>query len=490
MTPTFASLTPDGQAALRTAVTVVLDALSETRPDAHGSWTGTDPVSLASTIAQIDPCPDEGLGLADAIGDLAPTVIANSIWTDAPTTAAHLHCPSLLSAAATELVIATLNQSLDSFDQSPAGTLVEDHLVRWTGQLLGLGTARSGVLTAGGTASNLLGLTLARARFAQRNGHDVSRHGLPPGADRWRILSSNHAHFSVQQAAALLGLGHRSVIAIASDLDGRMDLDDLDRQLAELTHQDLRPFALVGTAGTTDLGSIDPLDDLARRATAHGLWFHVDAAVGSGFALSDRLRPRLAGIELADSVTADYHKLWWQPLAASALLVGDAASFDLVRTNHPYLNRADDEALGVLNLVGRSLDTSRRFDALKVLVSLRAEGRLALGAMVDHVVDLATEVGRLVAATPNLALAAAPQSVTCVFRFVADDPNVDLDALNTDIQRRLFGSGRATVGRTLLDGRTWLKITCIDPNRTVADVVQLLDLVVAEGRELSAEVSP
>ena len=132
---------------------------------------------------------------------------------------------------------------------------------------------------------------------------------------------------------------------------------------------------MVGTAGTTDHGAIDPLAAIAERPACDA-WFHVDAAVASAFALSDRLAPRLAGIEAADSVTVDFHKLWFQPISASALVVADAAGLDGVTGHSDYLHRADDVADGQLNLVGRSLDTSRRFDALKVLLT---RGRWAGG---------------------------------------------------------------------------------------------------------------
>ena len=133
--------------------------------------------------------------------------------------------------------------------------------------------------------------------------------------------------------------------------------------------------------------------------------------------LSERLAPLLHGIERADSITADLHKLWFMPIGASALLVRDPASLRAVHVSSEYLNRPDDEADGMLNLVGRSLDTSRRFDALKIVAGLRCTGRLRLAAMVEQLVDLARRAGELVAAHDELELLAPPSTVMVVFRW-------------------------------------------------------------------------
>ncbi len=219
-------------------------------------------------------------------------------------------------------------------------------------------------MTMGGTASNLLGLLLAR----DRAGENVRRDGLPPNA--WRIVASEASHDSIRRSAALLGLGTEAVIGVETDAhrrDGRSTPSTRPRA-------DEHVIAVVGTAGTTDLGAIDPLDALADRAQAtRRLVPRRRRRRLRPRPLSDRQRPRLKGIERANSVTADLHKLWWQPFSASALLVPDVAVLKAVHHASVYLNRPEDEAEGQLNLVGRSLDTSRRFDALKVLIALQGD---------------------------------------------------------------------------------------------------------------------
>jgi L-2,4-diaminobutyrate decarboxylase len=326
------------------------------------------------------------------------------------------------------------------------------------------------VLTAGGTASNLLGMLLAR-----------EHHG--PGC----IVASAAAHFSVRRAAMVLGLGRDAVVPVATDDRGRLDVAALDDVLGQLDADGQPVAAIVGTAGTTDLGAIDPLPALADRAAALGAWFHVDAAVGGAFCLSDRLRPLIAGIERADSVTVDLHKLWWQPIGASALLVRDATALDVVREPSDYLDRDDDRDDGVLNLVGRSLDTSRRFDALKILVSLRATGRRTMAAMLEHLVDTASATAAEIVARPDLELITTPSTVMVAFRWRPLGMDLDdarLDAANTAIQRALFARGEAILGRTRIGGRVALKLTLVNPLTSPAATATLLDLVEKQGASL------
>jgi L-2,4-diaminobutyrate decarboxylase len=481
--PAFLSADPRSHALLRAHALAVADAVAGARLHAR-PFSGADPLALATTIAAIDPCPQEGVELGELLAQLRDEVLAHGVNVSDPRCAAHLQCPTLLTAAAAELAIGATNQSLDSFDQAPAATLVEDHVVRWLAALLGF-AAGSGVLTSGGTASNLLGLLLARERACARlAGYDRAA-GLPPQHARWRILASAAAHDSVRRSAAVLGLGTGAVVGVATDAAGRIDVAALDGELAALARADLEPIAVVATAGTTDLGAIDPLTQIAERARACGAWLHVDAAVGSGLALSPRLAPLLAGIEHADSITADLHKLWFMPIGASALLVRDLALLGAVRHHSDYLNRAEDEADGMLNLVGRSLDTSRRFDALKILVGLRSTGRRRLAAMVEQLVDLARDAARAVDAHADLELLAEPSTVTVVFRWRPAEASLGndlLDAINVAAQRALLRSGRAIVGRTRLDGRVALKLTLVNPLAREADARELLELVAGAAR--------
>jgi glutamate/tyrosine decarboxylase-like PLP-dependent enzyme len=460
--PLFVTADPASHAALREATTAVVDALSRSAA-LPGPRSGLSPAQLAEAVEAIDPCPEEGAPLTQVLEDVA-AVLDGGLRLGDPRTVAHLHPAPLISAAAAELAIGVTNQSMDAFDASPAATFVEDALVGWLAREHGLGASGSGVMTMGGTASNLLGLLLAR----DRAGEDVRRHGLPP--NRWRIVASAASHDSIRRSAALLGLGTEAVIGVETDATGAMSLDAFDAA-TDGEHV----IAVVGTAGTTDLGAIDPLDALADRAQERGAWFHVDAAVGSGLVLSPRQRPRLKGIERANSVTADLHKLWWQPFSASALLVPDVDVLRAVHHASVYLNRPEDEAEGQLNLVGRSLDTSRRFDALKVLIALRATGRRRLAEMVDQVLELAQHAGRAIQRHPELELLTTPSTVMVAFRHRGGDD------VNVRIHRDLFASGEAVIGRTRVDGAVMLKLTLLNPLTTPADVDALLTAIVSAG---------
>ncbi|MFC6288392.1 pyridoxal phosphate-dependent decarboxylase family protein [Nocardioides sp. GCM10027113] len=443
---------------------------------ADGPATGKAPAAAARPVTAVDL--DEPLGdVTQALAELDRIYLDDAVWFHEPAYAAHLNCPVVIPALLAELFVSGVNSSLDTFDQSVGGTFVERALVDWTNRRIGFGEDADGVFTSGGTQSNLQGLLLARD-------HALGSRGT--GVDRLRILASADAHFSVQKSARLLGLGDAAVEPVATDRQRRMDPAALGRALDEVVTAGLVPMAVVATAGTTDFGAIDPLPEVAGLCRRHGAWLHVDAAYGGGLLASARLRHRLAGIERADSVTVDFHKTWFQPVSASALLVRDRRHLGHVTWHADYLNPKEPAGAQPPNQVDKSLQTTRRFDALKLWVTLRTMGADVIGGYVEHVVGLAQEVHERIEAHPELEAAAAPQLSTLVLRYRPPGlPEDEADLLVGRIRSHLYESGWAMVAATKVDGRRWLKLTLLNPMATADDLAGVLDLVVGAGRELA-----
>lgn len=447
-------------------------------------YSGKAPADLAKLIPD-DFLPDSSRSSEDLANTLKDVVI-HSISVTHPHTAAHLHCPPLLAALASEVVISALNQSLDSFDQAPMATMIEQKLVGWLCSEVGLPETADGTFTTGGSQSNYMALLLARDSFLQMQwSWPTQKSGLPPESRRLRILCSEVAHFTVEKSAAQLGLGTDSVVRVP--VDGRFQVvpQALRDLLDGLKRQGLSPMAIVATAGTTDFGSIDPLQQTAELARSSGAWFHVDAAYGGALLFSERYREKLKGIETADSISIDFHKLFWQPIPCSVVLVRDAKHFDLIKMHADYLNPELHEEEGIPNLVTKSLLTSRRFDALKLWMSFQSLGRTKLGAMIDRTNDLAEYAARIVRATPQLELMCEPQLSTVVFRYVPNSG--DADRLNSALRQRLFEKGRAVIGHTRVHGRQALKFTCMNPTTYEADLEKLVGMIIDEGRMLETE---
>ena len=207
------------------------------------------------------------------------------------------------------------------------------------------------------------------------------------------------------------------MVKIACDDRFRLDPAELVRTLDRLCAQGLEPIAVVATAGTTDFGSFDPLGAIAAIAADRGLWLHVDAAYGGALLLSTRSRGLLAGLERADSVTIDFHKAYFQPISCGAFLLADRARFDSIRLHADYLNGSERENAGVPDLVTRSVLTTRRFEALKLWISLQALGRDTFGAMIDRLGEIASFAARRLAASGEFEVLHEPEFGCVVFRF-------------------------------------------------------------------------
>ncbi len=470
----YAQLLVDGSAdRYRRVLADGVDRVARRVATVERPFTGVRPDELTPLVDAIDldrPLGDHGA----ALDELDDVWLRDAVWFHHPRYLAHLNCPVVLPALLAEAMLTAVNPSLDTWDQSAGATLIERRLVDWTAARAGLGPAADGVFTSGGTQSNLHALLLAREE-ACAGADAATRAELLP---RLRILASAAGHFSVQKAAKLLGLAPDAVVTVETDAARRMRPEALDRELDRCRRAGHRVMAVVATAGTTDFGTIDPLPEIARRCTAARVWLHVDAAYGCGLLVSPTRRHLLDGIERADSVTVDYHKSFFQPVSSSALLVRDRRVLRHATYHADYLNPARAAAERIPNQVDKSLQTTRRFDALKLWLTLRVMGPDGVGALFDEVCARADDAWAVAEADPRFEVVTRSPLSTLVFRWCpAGAPDDLADEANRHARSALAAAGAAMVAGTTVDGRAHLKFTLLNPATTDADVSAVLDLI-------------
>lgn len=460
----------------RSSVTEGVERVAAKLATTDRPFTGVTADALSSLIDAIDL--DRPLGTTTAaLDELEEVYLRDAVYFHHPRYLAHLNCPVVIPAVLGEAVLCAVNSSLDTWDQSAGGTLIERRLIDWTAARIGLGPAADGVFTAGGTQSNLQALLLAR--------EEAKTDSLA----KLRILASEVSHFSVQKSAKLLGLGQEAIVPVPVDRDKRLRTVALAHELERCRRDGLVPMAVVATAGTTDFGSIDPLPEIAELCAQYGVWLHVDAAYGCGLLASLKHRDRLAGIERADSVTVDYHKSFFQPVSSSAVLVRDAATLRHATYHAEYLNPRRMVHERIPNQVDKSLQTTRRFDALKLWLTLRVMGAEGIGRLFDEVCDLAAEGWRLLAADPRYHVVVEPALSTLVFRYIpaaVTDP-AEIDRANLYARKALFASGDAVVAGTRVGGRHYLKFTLLNPETRAADIAAVLDLIAGHAEQYLGE---
>lgn len=440
-------------------------------------YSGATVAELQEQVDAVDldrPLGDTGA----ALHEVARLYLDNAVWFHEPTYVAHLNCPVAIPALSAEVLISAVNSSVDTWDQSTAGTLIERRLIDWTAGRIGFGPAADGIFTSGGTQSNLQGLLLAREEaLAAQPGRDA----LP----RLRIFATTESHFSVSKSAGILGMAVDAVVGVPTDGTGRMDPAALATAIEETRRDGGIPMAVVATAGTTDLGRVDPVAEIAGICEPQGIWLHVDAAYGCGLLVSTRRRHMLDGIERADSVTVDFHKSYFQPVSSSAIVVRRGETMRRIAVHADYLN---PRAAALPNQVDKSLQTTRRFDALKLWMTLRTMGSDQIGDMFDAVIDRAHDVHGLIEADPDFEALAEPSLSTVLFRFRPGHLGVaECDELMPRLRQRLFYGGRAIVAGTRIGGHYWLKFTLLNPNTTMDNLRDVLDLIRSLGREMTGE---
>jgi len=379
-----------------------------------------------------------------------------------------------------EMLAGALNANLGGRDHAPIE--VERQVVRWSAELLGLPPESSGLLVTGTSIANLIGVLVARGATL---GPTARRSGV--GTPRLTAYTSAAAHGCIPQAMDISGLGSEQLRMIPCDSAGRIDLAALEEAIARDRAAGNRPFLLVGTAGTVDIGALDDLAALAAIARRESLWFHVDGAFGAMLALSERLRPLLAGIEAADSVAFDFHKWAQVPYDAGCILVRDAVRHRAAFAQSVAYLRRDTRGLagGHPWPCDFGPDLSRGFRALKVWLTFKVFGAERMGEVVEASCALAARLARLVDAEPELELMAPVALNIVCFRFVGAEPGFDLDALNAAVVADLQEAGIAAPSTTMIDGSLAIRAALVNHRTQDSDIEALVESVLRVGRARS-----
>jgi glutamate/tyrosine decarboxylase-like PLP-dependent enzyme len=317
----------------------------------------------------------------------------------------------------------------------------------------------------------MIALLIANRR---KSGTDASRRGLWNSGAPMTIYASEEVHMSIPKAADILGFGRDQVRTIACDERQRMRVDLLASRIEADLREGLRPFCVVGSAGTVNTGVVDPLTDIAQIATEFGLWFHVDGAYGAPGVLDEGKKDLFAGLERADSVSLDPHKWLYVPVDAGCLLFRDAESAmnafstedaDYIKT-HGY---SDEEAFAFWDY---GVELSRRFRALKVWLTLQYYGTRRIAEAIAEDISLAAYLGELVSKAEDFELLAPVELSICCFRYVprAGMSDTDLNQLNERIMALVQKGGRAYVSNATVNGRFALRACITNFRTTKADI--------------------
>jgi L-2,4-diaminobutyrate decarboxylase len=375
----------------------------------------------------------------------------------------HQVAPVVPLAALCELAAALLNNGMAAFEAGPVSTAMERAVLKWMAGKLGWEAARAeGVLTSGGSLGNLTALLAARQAVAAD----------APG-EKLAILAAGQAHYSVARAALVMGFGAGGVVPVAVDARYRMRADALGGAVAAAERAGRRAIAVVASAGSTATGAIDPMDSIADFCEERGLWLHVDGAHGATAALSERHRGALAGIERADSVVWDAHKMLAMPSLITAVLYRDGErSYGAFSQSASYLFHGQPRWWDV-GL--RTLECTKRMMSLKLYAALSLYGERPFADYVERQYALARRFAALLRAAGDFEVAVEPEANIVCFRYLAEGAT-DLDGLQERARKRIVASGEFYLVQVALDGKVWLRTTLMNP---FTEERHLLDLMAA-----------
>jgi L-2,4-diaminobutyrate decarboxylase len=436
--------------------------------------TREDPVWPAATPDDLlERWPDHETAPAVAVPELLASVLADSTHQHHPGFVGQQLSAPLPLVGPVAMVAALLNNSAAIFQGAPVAVVLERRVIEWMNRKAGFGAAAGGVLTSGGTLGALTALLAMRQA---RIGGDAWKNGLA-GSGEHAVLMSAEAHYCNTRACAILGLGERAVIPVATDASFAMDLAALASAHREALAAGRRVVAVIANAGSTATGSHDDLRAIAAFCERHGLWLHVDAAHGGGALLCAKYAALLQGIERADSVVWDAHKMMLMPSLCTAVLFRNSAHLDNAFSQRASYLLSDDGAPWH-EPAARSFETTKPALVLPLYVSLRALGEAFFAEHVEYAYDLARAFADELQGRADFELLTRPQgNIVCFRRRTSAGES---DALQLRLRETVNRRGRFFIMRARVRGAVWLRVVLMNPATRLTHLRELLDELAGE----------
>ncbi len=406
-------------------------------------------------------------------------VIKRCVHLHNPKYMGHQISPSAPITALSSLLNALLNNGMGVYEMGMAPTAMERVVCKEICEVIGYGKSSDGFLTSGGTLANLTALLCARNKIVKTN---VWEEG---NTSKLAIMVSEEAHYCIDRAARIMGLGAKGIIKIPVDSNYAIRTDLLESYFDQANEKGLEVFAVIGSAPSTATGVYDDLEEMANFAIKKKIWFHIDGAHGGAAIFSSKYKRLLKGIEKANSVAIDGHKMMMMPSITTALLFKDGQD-----THHTFRQKADyllQESVEEdwYNLAKRTFECTKYMMSLHWYILMRFYGRKVFDNFVTTLYDLGREMRDLILTDSFFELAVEPVCNIVCFRVVGVTTSKDtLNKLNTDIRQSLLEDGSYYIVKTSLGNTTYLRCTLMNPFTTKEDIQGLLNLIKVKTHQL------
>ncbi len=436
-----------------------------------------------------EPMPEKGIAAAEIFDRYQQTVITHAMQVPSPRYFGQFNPTPLPIGVWADALTSSLNQNAGAWRNGPTSAMIEARVMRWLCDLVGYGPESFGTLASGGTEANLIALKCARDRAHQAAVRDGLR-----SSPALVVYASEQVHFSVERSLDILGLGRNSLRKIETDETSHIRPEALNEQIALDKDQGLAPCCVIGIAGTTSTGVIDPLEQLSEIARDNNCWFHVDAAYGGPLRFSEKHRDKIRAMVRADSITFDPHKWMFVPFACGAVLVREGSHVlrDAFDITPEYLNEDRGGTDVEFDFFRYGQMGTRRFNSLKLWMALKFLGRQGYAEIIERQIDLTNYLAVKLDTLGDFQRVGQVETAVCCFKFLpAEFVSADVgeqDRLQTRLQQLIERSGDAWITTTVIKGRRVMRVNInsfLTQQRHVDDLVELLE---RKGRELVSQV--